>query len=93
MTSKSCCDLADFPLSEAPSVVYQIMTNYSCGSPFTAAVDVYCDKLYGYYRQRMNGIVQRRMDGSAKKNKRDGKKFKRHRKIEEECADLSSKDV
>ena len=43
MTSKSCCDLADLPLSKAPSAVYQIMTNCSCGSPFTAAVDVYCD--------------------------------------------------
>ena len=43
MTPKSCCDLADLPLSKAPSAVYQIMTNCSCGSPFTAAVDVYCD--------------------------------------------------
>ena len=43
MTLKSCCDLINFPLSKAPSGVYQIMTNCSCGSPFTAAVDVYCD--------------------------------------------------
>ena len=43
MTPKSCCDLADLPVSRAPSAVYQIMTNCSCGSPFTAAVDVYCD--------------------------------------------------
>ena len=43
MTPKSCCDLADLPVSKAPSAVYQIMTNCSCGSPFTAAVDVYCD--------------------------------------------------
>ena len=43
MTSKSCCDLTDLPVSRAPSAVYQIMTNCSCGSPFTAADDVYCD--------------------------------------------------
>ena len=43
MTVRSCCDLINFPLSKAPSGVYQIMTNCSCGSPFTAAVDVYCD--------------------------------------------------
>ena len=43
MTLKSCCDLVSLPLSKAPSAVYQIMTNCSCGSPFTAAVDVYCD--------------------------------------------------
>ena len=43
MTLKSCCDLISLPLSKAPSAVYQIMTNCSCGSPFTAAVDVYCD--------------------------------------------------
>ena len=43
MTPKNCCDLADLPVSTAPSAVYQIMTNCSCGSPFTAAVDVYCD--------------------------------------------------
>ena len=43
MTLKSCCDLINFPLSKAPSGVYQIMTNCSCGSPFTVAVDVYCD--------------------------------------------------
>ena len=43
VTLKSCCDLISLPLSKAPSAVYQIMTNCSCGSPFTAAVDVYCD--------------------------------------------------
>ena len=43
MTLKSCCDLTNLPLSKAPSAVYQIMRNCSCGSPFTAAVDVYCD--------------------------------------------------
>ena len=43
MTLKSCCDLISLPLSKAPSAVYQIMINCSCGSPFTAAVDVYCD--------------------------------------------------
>ena len=42
-TLKSCCDLTNFPPSKAPSAVYQITTNCSCGSPFTAAVDVYCD--------------------------------------------------
>ena len=39
MTPRSCCDLADLPLSKAPSAVYKITTNCSCGSPFTAAVD------------------------------------------------------
>ena len=39
----SCCDLTTLPLSKAPSGVYQITSNCSCGSPFTAAVDVYCD--------------------------------------------------
>ena len=43
VTLKSCCDLINLPLSKTPSAVYQIMTNCSCGSPFTAAVDVYCD--------------------------------------------------
>ncbi|XP_065918864.1 fibrinogen-like protein A [Dysidea avara] len=43
LTTKSCCHLADLPLSKAPSGVYQITSNCSCGSPFTAAVDVYCD--------------------------------------------------
>ena len=43
MTPKSCCDLADLPLSKVPSAVYKITTNCSCGSPFTAAVDAYCD--------------------------------------------------
>ena len=43
MTPKSCCDLAGLPLSRAPSAVYQVMTNCSCGSSFIAAVDIYCD--------------------------------------------------
>ena len=45
MTSKSCCDLADLPLSKAPSAVYQIMTNCSCqfSSFSTEAIDAYCD--------------------------------------------------
>ena len=43
ITLKSCCDLINLPISKAPSAVYQIMTNCSCGLPFTAAVDVYCD--------------------------------------------------
>ena len=44
MTLKSC-DLSNFPrpLNKTPSAVYQIMTNCSCESPFTAAVDIYCD--------------------------------------------------
>ena len=63
MTPKSCCDLADLPLSKALSAVYQTMTNCSCGSPFTAAVDVYCDM------DTTDGgwmVIQR--------NKRDGKR-------------------
>ena len=62
MTAKSCCDLADLPLNKAPSAVYQILTNCSCGSPFIAAVDVFCD---------MNTT-----DGGwmvVQRNKRDGK--------------------
>ena len=43
MTLRSCCTLSGLSLSRAPSGVYQIVTNCSCGSPFTAAVDVYCD--------------------------------------------------
>ena len=45
MTSKSCCDLADLPLSTAPSAVYQIMTNCSCqlSSFSTETIDAYCD--------------------------------------------------
>ena len=45
MTSKSCCDLADLPVSSAPSAVYQIMTNCSCqlSSFSTEAIDAYCD--------------------------------------------------
>ena len=40
MTLRSCCNLSGLSLSRAPSGVYQMM---SCGSPFTAAVDVCCD--------------------------------------------------
>ena len=43
ITLRSCCNLISLPLSKTHSAVYQIMTNCSCGSPFTAAVDVYCD--------------------------------------------------
>jgi len=43
MNMKSCCDIVDLPLAKAPTGVYQIVTNCSCGSPFTAAVDAYCD--------------------------------------------------
>ena len=40
ITVNSCCDLTGFPLSKAPSAVYQI--NCKCGGHFTTA-DVYCD--------------------------------------------------
>jgi len=43
ITMKSCCDIIDLPLAIAPSGIYQLETNCSCGSPFTAAVDAYCD--------------------------------------------------
>ena len=43
ITIRSCCDLADLPRSKAPSGIYQIISNCSCGSPFTAAIDVCCD--------------------------------------------------
>ena len=43
MTLKSCCDLISLHLSKTLSGVYQIMTNCNCESPFTAAVNVYCD--------------------------------------------------
>ena len=43
ITIRSCCHLANLPRSKAPSGVYQIISNCSCGSPFTAAIDVYCD--------------------------------------------------
>ena len=43
ITIRSCCDLIHFPRSKAPSGVYKMESNCSCGSPFTAAVDVYCD--------------------------------------------------
>ena len=39
-TIKSCCDLTNFPLSKAPSAVYQMKCK--CGGHFTTA-DVYCD--------------------------------------------------
>ena len=40
ITIKSCCDLTNFPLSKAPSAVYQMKCK--CGGRFTTA-DVYCD--------------------------------------------------
>jgi len=43
ITIRSCCDLVLLPRSKAPSGVYKMESNCSCGSPFTAAVDVYCD--------------------------------------------------
>ena len=80
MTPKSCCDLAGLPLSRAPSAVYQIMTNCSCGSPFTAAVDVYCDM------DTTDGgwmVIQR--------NKKDGVKTfdKKWKEFEEGFGDLN----
>ena len=43
---RSCCDLADLPRYRAPSGVYQLMYNYSSGSPFTLSlvVGAYCDR-------------------------------------------------
>ena len=43
ITIRSCCDLSNLPLNKAPSGVYQLVSNCSCGSPFIAAVVVYCD--------------------------------------------------
>jgi len=44
ITMSSCCDLTELTLSKAPSGVYQMMTNCTCGSPFnTVTADVYCD--------------------------------------------------
>ena len=43
VTIRSCCDLTGFPRHKAPSGVYKVESNCSCGSPFSAAVDVYCD--------------------------------------------------
>ena len=43
ITIRSCCDLTPLLHNKAPSGFYQIASNCSCGSPFTAAVDVYCD--------------------------------------------------
>ena len=45
MTPRSCCDLADLPLSKAPSAVYKIAINCSCqlSSFSTEAIDAYCD--------------------------------------------------
>ena len=43
ITIRSCCHLADLPRSKAPSGIYKVESNCSCGSPFTAAIDVYCD--------------------------------------------------
>ena len=42
ITVKSCCDLADLPLSKAPSGVYTISTKCNCQLPFTANL-AYCD--------------------------------------------------
>ena len=42
ITVKSCCDLADLPLSKAPSGVYPISTECNCQLPFTAHL-AYCD--------------------------------------------------
>ena len=41
-TIRSCCDLADLPLSKAPSGVYPILTKCNCQLPFTAHL-AYCD--------------------------------------------------
>ena len=80
MTPKSCCDLAGLPLSRAPSAVYQVMTNCSCGSLFTAAVDVYCDM---DTTDRGWMVIQR--------NKKDGVKTfdKRWKYFEEGFGDLN----
>jgi len=45
ITINSCCDLTGFTLSKAPSAVYQMMTNCTCGSQAftTVTADVYCD--------------------------------------------------
>ena len=45
MALRSCCDLANFPPSKAPSGVYQLITNCSChlSSFSTRAIDAYCD--------------------------------------------------
>ena len=80
MTAKSCCDLADLPLDKAPSAVYQLTTNCSCGSPFTAVVNVFCDM------DTTDGgwmVVQR--------NKRDGEStfYKRWKDFEEGFGDLN----
>ena len=45
ITVNSCCDLTDFPLSKAPSAVYQM--NCKCGGHFITA-DVYCDMTTDY---------------------------------------------
>ena len=80
MTLKSCCDLTNLPLGKTPSGVYQIMTNCSCGSPFTATVDAYCDM------DTTDGgwmVIQR--------NKKDGVKTfnKKWKDYEEGFGDLS----
>ena len=79
-TIKSCCDLANFPLSKTPSGVYQIMVNCSCGSPFTAAVNMFCD--------------MDTMDGGwigVQRNKRSGKRtfYKSWKSFEEGFGDLN----
>ena len=42
ITVNSCCDLTGYPLSKAPSAVYQM--NCKCGGHFTTA-NVYCDMI------------------------------------------------
>ena len=42
ITVRSCCGLADLPLSKAPSGVYAISTKCNCQLPFTAHL-AYCD--------------------------------------------------
>ena len=43
ITIRSCCDISSLPLNKAPSGVYKVESNCSCGSPFTLSVGVYCD--------------------------------------------------
>jgi len=43
ITIRSCCHLADLPQNKAPSGVYKVESNCSCGSPFTLVIGVYYD--------------------------------------------------
>ena len=44
ITIRSCCDLADLPLSKAPSGVYKLSTKCNCQLPFTITKKLaYCD--------------------------------------------------